>query len=285
MINALPSKSPVPASYTSNNSSASSSSSAAVAEDSAGKEGQSSLLSSSTTFAGVVLGSGNLNEEISAKALAQVQANNASLIQTLASNQLLSALVAAAASQQQQQQIQMQQSMLAAAASYTKPIGSEREKQQPPKLTQLQQNSSSTSSSSSSPNISTSANANNLTPNSPSLNSTSTSAEMTARATTPNNHPQLEVNVNGKISGSLQQQHRNTPPPIAPPPGVMFNSMNGILGISASNLNSSSQIMNDVEKDKLLSDLKKQTDMSNKLEALCLQYRQVRARFYFINEK
>ena len=44
-------------------------------------------------------------------------------------------------------------------------------------------------------------------------------------------------------------------------------------------MNSSANSLLDLEKEKLKQDLLKQTEMSNKLETLCLQYRQVWCQF------
>ena len=44
-------------------------------------------------------------------------------------------------------------------------------------------------------------------------------------------------------------------------------------------MNSSANSLIDLEKEKLKQDLLKQTEMSNKLETLCLQYRQVWSQF------
>jgi len=55
-------------------------------------------------------------------------------------------------------------------------------------------------------------------------------------------------------------------------------------------MNSSANSLLDLEKEKLKQDLLKQTEMSNKLETLCLQYRQVwcqflRFNFIFLNKR
>ncbi len=249
-----------------------------------------------TTFAGIVLGQ-HTNPSSTSNSRDETSATmNRNLSQAMASNQLLTAALVAAATQQQQFQneYQMQQQML-----YTKPIGSERER---PRSQQLGGGASSSggSSSASSPTIQLHSGGNYrdairaLTPTTP-IHQSSEMSTSTTTTTSSRAGGMLLQSVNGLSLPSPGASTTTTASSkaLTPPPGVTLN--NGILSISNSRM--SSQSMNkhqlvvntnmsnttteatsslvDLEKDKLIQDLKMQTEMSNKLESLCLQYRSV----------
>ena len=99
--------------------------------------------------------------------------------------------------------------------------------------------------------------------NTPPPQTATSTATTTAGATVP-------VITTATTAPSQAQNSTPTPPPPPPPPPP------GIVLAVNRNLLASPNVV-DVEK--LVNDLKKQTEMSNKLEALCLQYRQVKMDF------
>lgn len=180
--------------------------------------------------------------------------------------------------QQQQQQSQLN------SQSYTKPIGSERERQANkaaatcsllsaalgvPQSAQYQQYllgaSSSASSSSSSP-ISLSRSQN-------SSSQTATAAIQATTSTTTTGTNQALSSPNTTSSSDLTNSliRAATPTTTTSNPTTNISSNNGILGL----VNQPNIIMSNFDKEKLLQDLKVQTEMSKKLEAICLQYKQV----------
>ncbi len=230
--------------------------------------------SSNTTFAGIVLGHGaNQSSSNTAQQVASNQEESGmsrTLAQTLANNQLLALVAAATAANNQQLQIQndfKQQQMM-----YTKPIGSERER--PRSSQQLGGNSSGGSSSASSPTIQLNSGGGNY-------------QEMASFSQSDMIKPQGFLQSASKTSSMDSSLGLGSPTgkAITPPPGVTLN--NGILSIASrvgqgqmgravevSSGGGTLSIAN-LEKDKLIQDLKMQTEMSNKLESLCLQYRHV----------
>lgn len=262
----------------------------------------------STSFANVVQGASNVtssvtsssnvgspkNAEISTTSTltSNTNAQNTNLVNLLSNlnlannSQLLTAALLAAAAQQQQQQLQLQAELqLQQQQFYAKPIGAEREKPQPVKG---QQFSSATSSSQSSPKPS------HQTLNSPNpmqkpnLDNTNTNniSTITPTNSNPNLNGQLEINT--RSVQLLQKLNSSSVPPspnkINP---IMQTSLTpnssasstSVSGGSSCNNNGILSISNsvpvlDLEKEKLIQDLKKQSEMSHKLETLCLQYRQ-----------